>query len=121
MEERFAHSYARVHHERDEFLVHRCGRDLALVVLLSPAFRDGVVVGDRVSLAASWLTCVVGMSLTHNVGVGDVEEDGDAGSRRPSSRMSGCRLVVVPSGLVVPGISLMGSVKMVSPVSLQAT
>ena len=41
VEERFAHPSVRVHHERDEFLVDRCGRGLVLVVLLSLAFRDG--------------------------------------------------------------------------------
>ena len=77
VEERFAHPYVRVHHERDEFLVHRCGRDLALVVLLSPAFRDGVVVRNRVAFAGSWLTRMVGC-LAHDVSYGDIHEDGDA-------------------------------------------
>ena len=47
VEERFTHPSVRVHHERDEFLVHRCGRDLVFVVLLSLAFHDEVVVRDR--------------------------------------------------------------------------
>ena len=36
-------------------------------------------------------------------------------SRRPSTQISGRRLVVVPSGLVVRGISPMGSVNVVNP------
>ena len=45
VEERFAHPSVRVHHERDEFLMHRCGRRLVLVVLVSLASHDGVAVG----------------------------------------------------------------------------
>ena len=77
VEERFAHPSARVHHERDEFLVHRRGRRV-LVVLVSLAFHDGVAVGGRVALAGSWLARVVGCRV-HDVGDGDVCEDCDAG------------------------------------------
>ena len=45
VEERFAHPSVRVHHERDEFLMHRRGRRLVLVVLVSLASHDGVAVG----------------------------------------------------------------------------
>ena len=41
-------------------------------------------------------------------------------SRRPSSRMSGCRLVVVPSWFVVPGISPMGSVNVAAQLATKA-
>ena len=75
VEERFAQPSVRVHHEQDEFLVHRCGRDLVLVVLLSLAFHDGIAVRDRVTLAGSRLTCMVGCHF-HDVGDGDVHEDG---------------------------------------------
>ena len=37
VEERFAHPFVRVHQGRDKFLVHRCCRDLVLVVLLNLA------------------------------------------------------------------------------------
>ena len=77
VEERFAHPSVRVHHERDEFLMHRCSRGLVLVVLLRLAFRDGTVVGSRVALTGSWLTRAVGCRA-HDVGDGDVCEDGDA-------------------------------------------
>ena len=76
VEERFAHPSVRVHHERDEFLMHR--RCLVLVVLLSLAFHDGIAVGSRVALAGSWLARVVDCRV-HDVGDGDVCEDRDAG------------------------------------------
>ena len=38
VKERFAHPSVRVHHERDEFLMHRRGRRLVLVVIVSLAF-----------------------------------------------------------------------------------
>ena len=78
VEERVAHPSVRVHNERDEFLVHCCGRDLVLVFLLSLAFHDGDVVRDRVAFAGSWLTCVV-CCHAYDVGNGDVYGDGDAG------------------------------------------
>ena len=78
VEERFAHPSVRVHHERDEFLVHRRSSDLVLVVLISLAIFDWVTVRDRVTLAGLRLTCVVGC-VVHDVGDGDVREDGDAG------------------------------------------
>ena len=59
VEERFAHPSVRVHHERDEFLMHRRGRRLVLVVLVSLASHDGVAVGGRVALAGWWLAHVV--------------------------------------------------------------
>ena len=77
VQERFAHPSVRVHHERDEFLMHRCSRGLVLVVLLRLAFRDGTVVGSRVALTGSWLTRADGCRA-HDVGDGDVCEDGDA-------------------------------------------
>ena len=77
VEERFAHPSVRVHHERDEFLMHR-RRRLVLVVLVSLAFHDGVAVGGRGALAGSWLARVVGCRV-HDVGDGDVCEDCDAG------------------------------------------
>ena len=78
VEERFAHPSVRVHHERDDFLMHRCSRSLVLVVLLSLAFHDGIAFGGRVALAGSWLARVVGCRV-HDVGDGDVCEDCDAG------------------------------------------
>ena len=78
VEERFAHPSVRVHHERDEFLMHRRSRGLVLVVLLSLAFHDGITVGSRVALAGSWLARVVDCRV-HDVGDGDVCEDCDAG------------------------------------------
>ena len=44
VEERFAHPSVRVHHERDEFLMHSRSRGLVLVVLISLAIRfiDGI-------------------------------------------------------------------------------
>ena len=74
VEERFAHPSVRVHHERDEFLMHRRGRRLVLVVLVSLASHDGVAVGGRVALAGSWLAHVVDCRV-HDVGDGDVCED----------------------------------------------
>ena len=56
----------------------RTRHDLVLDVLLSLAFHDGVVVRDRVALAGSRLTCMVGCHA-HDVGDGDVHEDDDAG------------------------------------------
>ena len=78
VDERFAHPSVRVHHERDEFLMHRRGRRLVLVVLVSLASHDGVAVGGRVALAGSWLARVVDCRV-HNMGDGDVCEDCDAG------------------------------------------
>ena len=50
------------------------------------------------------MTCVVGCPV-HDVGDVDVQNDGDAGVSQAGDRMSGRRLVMVPPGWVVPGIS----------------
>ena len=78
VEERFAHPSVRVHHERDELLMHRRSHSFVLVVLIGLANPEWVTVGDRVSLAGLRLACVVGC-VAHDVGDGDVCEDCDAG------------------------------------------
>jgi len=78
VEERFAHPSVRVHHERDELLMHRRSHSFVLVVLIGLANPEWVTVGDRVSLAGLRLACVVSC-VAHDVGDGDVCEDCDAG------------------------------------------
>ena len=118
VEERFAHPSVRVHHEQDEFLMHRCSRSLVLVVLLSLASHNGIVVGSRVTSAGSWLARVVGCRA-HDVCDGDVCEDCDAGVSQAvdSNVWSQADGVAVP--VRVPGISPMGSVNVIRPPSLQ--
>ena len=81
-----------------------CTAAAATLYLLFFSVSRVMAVANRVALAGSRLTCVVGCPV-HDVGDVDVQNDGDAGVSQAGDRMSGRRLVMVPPGWVVPGIS----------------
>jgi len=121
VEERFAHPSVRVHHERDEFLMHRRSRSLVRRYLLFfsvSRFMMGSPLGAELPWRGrGWLVWLTAESMmwvmeTSARIVMPV-------SRRPLTRMSGRRLLVLPSLFVVPGISPMGSVNVVKPPCLQ--